>query len=87
MMNNFLSWFWNEEFWLPPNITWAIMSDQSQGIHRARLGDLKYALAASILALIFQLFMEQKLLRPLGVALGLKGDKNFKAGILQGKDI
>ena len=73
----FLDWFWNEDFWLPPNDTWKSMADTSQGIYRARYEDLYYPLIVAWLLLVIRFFFENKVFKPFALYMGLKLEKRL----------
>ncbi|XP_054640173.1 ceramide synthase 5 isoform X2 [Dunckerocampus dactyliophorus] len=42
------AWFWNERFWLPHNVTWADLADQTPGVEYPKAGHLYAALPLAL---------------------------------------
>ena len=70
-------WFWNDDFWLPPNVTWKTIEVSDEGpIKYANFKDLGYPLMLAWVVLLMKFVFEKRLFRMLGVALfGLKERK------------
>ena len=67
-MSSFHS-FWNEDIWLPPNVTW----DSFSGDERfAQFSHLYYPIPAAFLVIAVRMVIERNIFRPLGLFLGLK---------------
>ena len=87
------SWFWDDNFWLPPNVTWKDIQRTGGGtgetgeIQYAEFADLAYPIVGAWLMLLLKFIVEKKLLRILGVKLGLKNrKKGAAAGVTSGGD-
>ena len=68
---DFGRWFWNDEFWLPPNVTWEQFREP-QGVRYANFRDLLYPLPMAVLFIVIRFVVENKVFRPLGRRLGVK---------------
>lgn len=64
-------WFWNENFWLPPNVTWSDIGAQ-ESVTYASFSDLGYPLVYACVLIAIRSFVENKVFRPLGRRLGIK---------------
>ena len=51
VFHDFSDWFWNEDFWLPPNVTWADL-ERKNDVFIAKPSDLwiPFPLAALLFA-------------------------------------
>ena len=73
------SWFWNDDIWLPPGITWDTMK-QPQSVNNttiypeqfAQFGDLLYPLPLALLMILVRWVVERGLFRAIGLRIGLK---------------
>ncbi|CAN8009904.1 unnamed protein product [Ixodes pacificus] len=65
-------WFWNDDLWLPPNMTWEDVVGRGDGAKHARCEDLYYGGLVAILLLVIRYMLEKRAFRPLGVRLGIK---------------
>lgn len=71
-MMNLAEAFWSDDFWLPPNVTWAdIAANSTSHITFARFEDLYYPPAFAVVMLLLKFVVEKRLLRMLGIRLGL----------------
>lgn len=59
--NFFTTWFWNEDIWLPPNVTWSDLETSMgrEGVAIAKFADLWYPIPAAILVIITRYFVEK----------------------------
>lgn len=57
-MNSFLSWFWNERFWLPRNVTWADLRNTEDAVY-AQPSDLWIVLPYSLLLYGIRILIER----------------------------
>lgn len=66
-------WFWDDDFWLPPNVTWSdIRPSVDRPVNYASFDDLAYPLVLAWVMLGAKLLVEKRLLRHFGVFLGLR---------------
>ena len=67
-------WFWDHEFWLPPNVTWEDVNTKSstRGITYAEFSHLAYPLAIGLMLCVVRMGVEGLLFRPLGRLIGIK---------------
>ena len=70
-----MEWFWKERFWLPSNITWKYLSETNDDKHRTKSEDLYWPLGAALILLILRKLVEQLIIKPIGISLGLKDEK------------
>jgi len=77
---SFSTWFWNDDFWLPPNITWQdIKSDSSSKINYANFDHLYvYPWILVVCIFIHRYLLEGCFFRYIGRRFGIKGHPNFK---------
>ena len=75
-----LSWraareaFWSEDFWLPPNVTWAELDPATTSAPHVRFcnfGDLAYPLVMCWALLAFRFALERFVFRAVGISMGL----------------
>ena len=54
-------WFWNEDIWLPPNVTWSDLelSEQRDGVAVAKFTDLWWPIPAAFLVIAIRLGVER----------------------------
>jgi len=75
-------WFWNEDIWLPPNVTWSDLEtsmNPKEGVRVARFADLWYPVPAAFIVIAIRYVFERCVFRPIGVHLGLREGKRRKA--------
>ncbi|CAN8003771.1 unnamed protein product [Ixodes hexagonus] len=74
MVRQLGKWFWKESFWLPPNVTWAIIAGDAEapGPKNAQFNDLYYSVFVALVLLVVRYTLEKTVFRPLGVLLGIK---------------
>ena len=79
---SFSTWFWNDDFWLPPNVTWQDMTPDSSskyGMEYASFDHLKiYPWLLVVCIFIHRYLLEACLFRFIGKTLGVKGHRKFK---------
>ena len=75
-------WFWNDDFWLPPNITWDHLIDKSEdpNIRFPSSGDLIYPIPLALVLIVLRYIVENQIFRPLGRVLGLKSTRRRHPG-------
>ncbi|GFQ76734.1 ceramide synthase 6 [Trichonephila clavata] len=71
LLQDINTWFWNDYVWLPPNVTWADISDTGT-VNYAQFSDLYYAFKVALALLVVRYFLEQFVFSPVGCYLGLK---------------
>ena len=73
----FGEWFWDDDFWLPPNITWKDVTNKpdGSGIRYADFNHLAYPLVLCWALVAVRLAVENLFFRPLGKWLGIKHHK------------
>ena len=64
MSYNLANWFWNEDIWLPPNVTWNdLESSMGHGDQEfesvAKFTDLWYPIPAAFVVIAVRLFFER----------------------------
>ena len=67
-------WFWEPEFWLPPNVTWEDVNTKTSptGLKYAEFSHLAYPLIIGLALCVVRLAVEGFLFRPLGRFIGIK---------------
>ncbi|TRY74822.1 hypothetical protein TCAL_04534 [Tigriopus californicus] len=65
---------WDDEFWLPPNVTWSDLEGTRNGINFRKISDLWYPLFGAGVILVLRFVIEQKLARPIGIGMGMKAN-------------
>ena len=65
--------FWNEDIWLPPNVTWDTFDDDE---NFAQFSHLYFPIPAAFVLIAIRLVIERNIFRPLGIYLGLKHSEN-----------
>ncbi|XP_072041936.1 ceramide synthase 6-like [Amphiura filiformis] len=65
-----ITWFWNERFWLPSNVTWADLRS-SDGAVYPQLEDFGVILPISLILLIIRLIFERLIASPVARFLGV----------------
>jgi len=70
-------WFWSDDFWLPPNITWDHLVDTSEdpNIRFPSSSDLFYPIPMALVLIVIRYLVENQVFRPLGRTLGLKSTR------------
>nr|XP_057910864.1 ceramide synthase 5 isoform X2 [Doryrhamphus excisus] len=65
------TWFWNERFWLPHNVTWADLADQAPGVEYPKAGHLFAALPLALgifaVRMLFERFVASACARSLHI--------------------
>ena len=79
----FGTWFWNDDFWLPPNITWQdINPNGNSKITYADFDHLYvYPWILVVCIFIYRYLFEGFVFRFIGHKLGVKGHKKLKSNI------
>jgi hypothetical protein len=73
-MDSVAKWFWNDDFWLPPNVTWDDINPETTtmtGINPCNFRDLGYSLLLAWVMLGIKLLFEKKIFRSFGLWLGM----------------
>ena len=75
-------WFWNDDFWLPPNITWDHLVDTSEdpNIRFPSSSDLFYPIPMALFLILIRYIVENQVFRPLGRLLELKSKRKRHPG-------
>ena len=66
--------FWSEDFWLPPNVTWAELDPRTTStpyVHFCNFGDLGYPLIMCWVLLAVRFTLEKSVFRAIGISMGL----------------
>lgn len=81
LMQPLSNWFWDEDIWLPPNVTWSDleMSSKHGGVTYSKFSDLWYPVPAALLVILLRVLVERFVFRPVGVSLGLRPSRRRKA--------
>lgn len=60
---NFAKWFWNEDIWLPPNVTWTDLevSMSRGGVAVAKFSDLWLPIPAALIVIAIRYVFERYL--------------------------
>ena len=66
---SFLSSFWNEDIWLPPNVTWSTFKDDERF---NQFSHLYLPIPAAFVVIGIRMVIQRNIFRPLGLFLGLK---------------
>nr|UEK51526.1 ceramide synthase 6 [Parasacculina yatsui] len=74
MLLKLSNWFWNENFWLPPNVTWRIL-DERRSESFAQFSDLVHPFPMAFFFLLIRFFVEKFWWAPLGRMRGLRAAK------------
>ena len=76
--------FWNEDIWLPPNVTWDSFSGDEKF---AQFSHLYYPIPAAFLVIAVRMVIERNIFRPLGLFLGLKHHVTRHHTQMQGEEV
>lgn len=54
-------WFWNDDIWLPPNVTWTDLeqSEIREGVAVPKFSHLWYPIPASLIVIAIRYFVER----------------------------
>jgi hypothetical protein len=63
--------FWDDNFWLPPNVTWKDLKARESEVAYASFGDLSYPLVLAWAVVVIRKAIEKWVLRPLGRQMGI----------------
>eukprot|EP00095_Tigriopus_kingsejongensis_P012731 maker-scaffold43_size480169-snap-gene-2.25 protein:Tk12731 transcript:maker-scaffold43_size480169-snap-gene-2.25-mRNA-1 annotation:"lag1 longevity assurance homolog 6" len=64
-------WFWNDEVWLPPNVTWKDLESTDQ-VQYSNFRDLCFPIPAALAVILLRHLVERIVFRPIGVLMGLR---------------
>lgn len=82
-MRDLSSWFWSDNFWLPPNVTWATFDEHklanSPEIRFAQYDELLTPVLAAVIVIVIKA-VAQGIFRRIGIAIGLKVKAHGKQG-------
>ena len=81
-LKEFGNWFWNDEFWLPPNVTWNHFKTE-QGTIDSRYAtsrDLIWPIPLAFGIIVIRYVIENLVFRPIGRKLGLKAVRRRHPG-------
>lgn len=74
----FRNWFWNDSFWLPPNVTWETFENPPPGVYYPLERHLLFpSLALGVLLLGVRLVYERCIVIPFAKYMGLKPKKHY----------
>ena len=80
-LQDFGKWFWNDDFWLPPNVTWDHFEmKEGSGIRYASFNDLFWPMPMAFGIIFLRFVVENMVFRPLGRLLGLKESRRRHPG-------
>lgn len=70
------SFFWNEWFWLPANVTWGHLENKpGSGIYYSQFSDLLFVFPCALLLYVIRQLYEKYIVTPFGLLCGIKDDK------------
>lgn len=72
MTSELSAWFWDDTFWLPPNVTWSSLKSREPEVSTASFSDLAYPLGLAWIILLIRKVVERHVFRPIGQRLGMK---------------
>ena len=72
MTSELSAWFWDDTFWLPPNVTWSSLKSREPEVSTASFSDLAYPLGLAWIILLIRKVVERFVFRPIGQRLGMK---------------
>ncbi|XP_002732672.1 ceramide synthase 6-like [Saccoglossus kowalevskii] len=72
------SWFWNERFWLPINVTWADLRNSDEARY-PQAEDLYSAFPYAILIFLIRIVFERFVATPVALCIGVKAGRVNKA--------
>ena len=85
VFTSFSVWFWNDDFWLPPNVTWKDIQpapDSSSKINYACFDHLYvYPWILVVCIFVHRYLLEGCLFRFIGKQLGVKGHRKFRSSV------
>ena len=58
-LNPLGQWFWNEDIWLPPNVTWSDLEGSRGGVHYSKFTDLWYPIPAAFIIIAIRFIFEK----------------------------
>lgn len=77
-MQEFSNWFWNDDFWLPVNMTWKDFESDDPNMRLATASDLRIIPFLVILIILIRVIVETCIAAPIGRAYALKDNANSK---------
>ena len=78
---DFGKWFWNDDFWLPPNVTWdQFQTTENSKVRYASFNDLFWPIPMAFGIIFLRFVVENMVFRPLGRSLGLKENRKRHPG-------
>jgi len=72
------SMFWNEDIWLPPNVTWADVKPVPGSNRYTNFNELWYPIPAGLIIIFVRALVMRRWFRPLGLYLGIKPSSHKK---------
>ena len=63
--------FWDDNFWLPPNVTWRDLKARETEVSYASFGDLSYPLILAWAVVAIRKAIEKWIFRPIGKQMGI----------------
>ncbi|XP_076348835.1 ceramide synthase 6-like [Tachypleus tridentatus] len=72
------NWFWNEDIWLPKNMTWEIIRRQEKARY-AQFNELYNGLLVAVVLIFVRYILERLVFAPVGIYLGLKATRPKRA--------
>ena len=74
-LSDLSSWFWSDDFWLPPNVTWATSEEHKLAnnpkVRFAQFEELLTPIVAAFAVIVIRAIV-QGIFRRLGIVMGLK---------------
>ncbi|XP_021951638.1 ceramide synthase 2 [Folsomia candida] len=77
-MGQFLDWFWNPEFWLPPGMKWTDLRSTDE-ISYPDPADVYYTVLYALVLIAIRYLVERLIFNPLGQSFGLKAHSALSA--------
>ena len=54
-----VSWFWSEDIWLPPNVSWTDLHPATGPVKYSNFNDLWYPIPAAFLIILLRVLLER----------------------------
>lgn len=77
-LSSLSAWFWDDTFWLPPNVTWSSLKSREPEVSTASFSDLAYPLGLAWIILLLRKVVERFVFRPIGQRLGMKDQSKLR---------